>query len=97
MKLSIAAAATALLAAAEARLVGIAIPDVIRPGEGFNAIILTENYIQSVYDVAIAFGYKPAGAFPDSLGTVLDSFYLGPGRFLLRYPPAPAWYRKLTL
>jgi hypothetical protein len=84
MKLSLAAAATALIAAAEARIYGIAVPDVIKPGEGFNAIILTENYIQRVYDVAIAFGYKPAGAFPDSLGTVLDSFYLGPGTFLNR-------------
>jgi hypothetical protein len=84
MRLSIVAATATLLAAAEARLIGIAVPDVIKPGEGFNAIIMTENYIQSVYDVAIAFGYKPAGAFPDSLGTVLDSFYLGPCTYFLK-------------
>jgi hypothetical protein len=73
------ATSAALLSLASARIIGIAVPDTIRPGDGFNAIIETENYIQSVYDVAIAFGVAPGNGFPSSLGTVGDSFYLGPG------------------
>jgi hypothetical protein len=86
MKFSVAATA-AFLAVAEARIYGIAVPDVIKPGEGFSAIILTENFIQSVYDVAIVFGYKPVGAFPDALGTPLASFHLGPGKLLYFFLP----------
>jgi len=70
--------ATTLLSLASARIVGVAVPATIRPGDGFNAIIETENYIQSVYDVAIAFGVAPGAGFPGSLGVVMDSFYLGP-------------------
>jgi len=76
-------ASAALLSLASARIIGIAVPDTIAPGSGFNAIIETENYIQSVYDVAIAFGVAPGNGFPDSLGTVMDSFYLGPGEFTI--------------
>jgi hypothetical protein len=72
--------ATSLLSLASARIIGIAVPETIRPGDGFNAIIQTEDYIQSVYDVAIAFGVASgAGYGPGNLGTVLDSYYLGPG------------------
>ncbi|KAF2665770.1 secreted protein NIS1 [Microthyrium microscopicum] len=70
------AAATA--AVASARIDGIAVPQTIKPGDGFNARILTENYIQSVYDVATAFGVAPGSGFEGSLGTVIGSFYLGP-------------------
>ncbi|KAI8668276.1 hypothetical protein NCS55_00852800 [Fusarium keratoplasticum] len=78
MRFSIALAATSLLALTEARIVGISVPKTIKPGEDFEAIIISENYIQSVYDVAIAFGYSPGKGFPGSLGQVADSFYLGP-------------------
>lgn len=74
------AASVPLLSLTTARIIGIAVPDTIKPGDGFNAIIETENYIQSVYDVAIAFGVAPGSGFPDSLGTVMNSFYLGPGK-----------------
>lgn len=80
MRFSIALAATSLLALTEARIVGISVPKTIKPGEDFEAIIISENYIQSVYDVAIAFGYSPGKGFPGSLGQVADSFYLGPGK-----------------
>jgi hypothetical protein len=64
----------------DARIEGIAVPATIKPGQpGFNAVIISANYIQSVYDVAIAFGAAPGSGFPDSLGSVAGSFYLGPG------------------
>jgi hypothetical protein len=78
-------ATTSLLSLASARIVGVAVPDTIRPGDGFNAIIETENYIQSVDDVAIAFGVAPGNGFPGSLGNLLEpsSYYLGPGMSFL--------------
>ncbi len=80
MRFTIAAAAIAtLLTAAEARINGISVPAVIKPGDGFNAIIESSNYIQSVYDVAVVFGYAPGAGYPGNLGTVLGSYYLGPG------------------
>lgn len=73
------AAIASLLAVANARIVGIAVPETIAPGSTVQATVLTENYIQSVYDVAIVFGYANGDGFPESLGTVLSSSYLGPG------------------
>lgn len=78
MHLSLAAAA-ALLALARARITGIAVPDTIRPGDGFNAVVHSSNYIQTVFDVAITFGYAAGDGYPDSLGVVTDSFCLGRG------------------
>ncbi|UKZ53638.1 hypothetical protein TrVGV298_007434 [Trichoderma virens] len=54
------AAIASLLAVANARIVGIAVPET------------------SVYDVAIVFGYAAGNGFPQSLGNVLASYYLGP-------------------
>lgn len=71
-----------LLSLASARIIGIAVPKTIRPGDGFNAIIETENYIQSVYDVSIAFGIASGPGYPGSLGTVIGSYYLGPGTYI---------------
>lgn len=75
---SILAATASILSLATARIVGIAVPETIQPGGGFNAIIETENYIQTVYDVAIVFGVAPGAGYPGNLGNVMDSFYLGP-------------------
>ncbi|KAF4962644.1 hypothetical protein FSARC_9314 [Fusarium sarcochroum] len=77
MRFSIAAASTALLALAEARITGIKVPKEIKAGEPFEAIIVRENYIQTVYDSSIVFGYAPTNAYPGSIGQVADSFYLG--------------------
>lgn len=71
--------ATGLLALANARITGISVPETIRPGDTINATIISENYIQAVYDVAIAFGYAPGHGTPESLGLVAGSIYLGPG------------------
>lgn len=85
MHFSLALAATSLLALAEGRIVGISVPETIKPGDDFKAVIITENYVQSVADVAIAFGYTPDKGFPGTLGRLADSFYLGPGKASLRF------------
>ncbi|KAI8292845.1 hypothetical protein K4K56_005798 [Colletotrichum sp. SAR 10_98] len=73
------AAAASLFALANARIYGIAFPETVKAGDQVNAVIETENYIQSVQDVAIAFGIAPeASAYPGTLSTVIGSFYLGP-------------------
>ena len=80
MRFSVATATVAsLLSVAQARIYGIAVPSTIQVGGGFNAIIESSNYIQSVYDVAIAFGTAPAPGFQGSLGQPIGSYYLGPG------------------
>lgn len=77
------AAAAGLFAMANARIYGIALPETVKAGDEVQAIIETENYIQTVADIAIAFGIAPeASAYPGTLGqNVLGSFYLGPGVF----------------
>ncbi|EFQ30194.1 hypothetical protein CGRA01v4_00422 [Colletotrichum graminicola] len=73
-------AAAGLFALANARIIGIAFPEAVKAGDRVDAIIETEGYIQSVTDVAIAFGMAPKiSAYPGTLGqNVLGSFYLGP-------------------
>lgn len=83
MKFTTVLVAAATAAVSSARIIGIAVPQVIKPGDGFNARILTEDYIQSVYDVAIVFGEAAGAGYGGDLGTVTDSFYLGPRKFSL--------------
>lgn len=82
MRTSFAASATALLSLANARITGISVPETIKPGDTIDAIIVSSNYIQSVYDVAIAFGYFHGDGIPQSLGFVAGSMYLGPSTYL---------------
>ncbi|KAF4458161.1 secreted protein NIS1 [Fusarium austroafricanum] len=77
MRFSIAAVSAALIALSEARITGIKVPKEIKVGEPFEAIIVRENYIQSVYDSSIVFGYGPPSTYPGTIGRVADSFYLG--------------------
>jgi hypothetical protein len=76
---TILAATTSLAALSAARIVGVAVPATIRAGDGFNAVIITENFIQSVADVAVGFGVAPGAGYGGALGSVLGTFYLGPG------------------
>lgn len=80
MRFSVAAASAALLALAEARITGIQVPKEIKAGEAFEAIVVRENYIQSVFDSSIVFGYS-ANPYPGTIGQVLDSTPLGKGKF----------------
>ncbi|KAL4725539.1 hypothetical protein ACLX1H_007688 [Fusarium chlamydosporum] len=77
MRFSVAAASTALLALAEARITGFKVPKEIKIGEAFEATILREGYIQSVYDSSIVFGYAVGDSYPGTVGTVVDSVALG--------------------
>ncbi|RDL34584.1 uncharacterized protein BP5553_07712 [Venustampulla echinocandica] len=67
-------------AAVIARITGISAPRIIKPGEPFQISVLTQDYIQAVYDVAIVFGISPGRAYPNSLGSVISSEYLGPSK-----------------
>ncbi|OCK72993.1 hypothetical protein K432DRAFT_411125 [Lepidopterella palustris CBS 459.81] len=69
-----------LFTLSSARLVGIAAPETIAPGSTFNVVIESVDYIQSVYDVSIAFGIAAGKGYPGSMGTVLSSGYLGPSQ-----------------
>ena len=75
---TVAAAATSLLAVAQAGITGFAVPSSIELGSKFDVVICSSDFIQSIYDVAIAFAYQPVPGYPESIGIVLDSFYLGP-------------------
>lgn len=72
------AAIIPFLASANAIISGIAVPETIKPGVPFHLTIETADYIQAVNDIAIAIGYQTGDGYPDCLGTVLGSFYLGP-------------------
>ncbi|KAH8676703.1 hypothetical protein BGZ60DRAFT_526133 [Tricladium varicosporioides] len=68
-----------LIALTTARIVGLRTPSQIAPGVPFTLTLLTQNYIQSVYDVSAAFGIAPGMGYPQSLGTDLfSSVYIGP-------------------
>lgn len=71
-------AALSTLGLSNAIITGISVPSTIKPGDGFNLRINTANYIQSVYDVAVALGVAPSHGYQGALGQVTDSFYLGP-------------------
>jgi hypothetical protein len=63
-----------------ARLTGLAAPATLAPSQPFTLTLLTENYIQSVADVSIAWGYALAPGYPLTLGSLTSSAYLGPDK-----------------
>ncbi|KAL8828294.1 MAG: hypothetical protein Q9191_002668 [Dirinaria sp. TL-2023a] len=67
---------------ASAIITGIAVPSTIARNSTIPVTIITADYIQSVEDVAIAFGLTAAGPnvlANESMGsTLLNSLYLGP-------------------
>jgi hypothetical protein len=68
------------LSAASARIIGIEAPSTLAPNSTFNLTLLTENYIQSVADISVAWGYALAPGYPLSLGAFIQSSYLGPSK-----------------
>jgi len=63
-----------------ARLTGIAAPSTLAPSQPFTLTLLTENYIQSVADISVVWGFAPTPGFPLSLGAFVSSAYLGPSK-----------------
>lgn len=72
---SLAAASTA-----SARLVGLAAPSTLAPSTPFTLTLITENYIQAVADISIAWGYSLSPGYPATLGSLTNSSYLGPSK-----------------
>ncbi|KAL1621733.1 hypothetical protein SLS56_009037 [Neofusicoccum ribis] len=69
---SIIAGLLSISSMAAARVTGITLPKQVATGSNFTAFVNTENYIQSIADVSIAFGAAPAEyAYEKTLGTVL--------------------------
>ncbi|KAK6525692.1 hypothetical protein TWF281_010743 [Arthrobotrys megalospora] len=87
---SLLVSAAATFGLSSAIITGISVPATIKPGDGFNMYINTANYIQSVYDVAVAVGIAPGKGFPGALGQVTDSWYLGPEKSNVLYR-LPHW------
>jgi hypothetical protein len=69
-----------LLSGANAIITSITAPSTIALGQPFTVTLNTQNYIQAVYDVAFAVGIAPGSGYPQSLGEVIGSDYLGPSK-----------------
>jgi hypothetical protein len=80
MRFSTITASLASAAVASARITGIQAPSTITPNETFTLTVITENYIQSVSDIAVAWGYSLAPGYPGALGAFGSSEYLGPNK-----------------
>ena len=75
------ATAATLLASTQARIVGFYAPQNVAPDADVKIEIFTEGYIQSIQDVAISFGLTAKNTtYLGSLGTLLSSKFLGPGK-----------------
>lgn len=70
----------AALSTASARIIGISSPSTLAPNSTFTLTLLTENYIQSVSDISVAWGYSLAPGYPTTLGSFVQSAYLGPSK-----------------
>ena len=75
----------ALSSLTTARIIGISLPSTLAPNSTFPLTLLTQNYIQSVSDIAVAYGFQlptsanPTG-YPYTLGAFTGSAYLGPSK-----------------
>lgn len=67
-----------LLPLATARITNISAPHTLCPSRPFTLSLTSENYIQSVADIAVAWGYALAPGYPSTLGSFTNSSYLGP-------------------
>jgi hypothetical protein len=83
MRLSTLISTISLTSLTSARIIGLAAPSTLTPNSTFTLTLLTENYIQSVSDIAVVWGYQtptptnPQG-YPYTLGRFANSSYLGP-------------------
>jgi hypothetical protein len=72
------AASLTLLSGANAIITGVTTTATVIAGEPFTLTLTTADYIQTVYDVSVAFGIAPASGHSGFLGDVFASAYLGP-------------------
>jgi hypothetical protein len=83
MRVSTLALGLATLSLASARIVGLSTPSTLTPNSTFAITLLSEGYIESVQEVAVAWGFQvhteanPQG-YPYTLGRFTNSSYLGP-------------------
>ncbi|PGH23439.1 hypothetical protein AJ80_02549 [Polytolypa hystricis UAMH7299] len=79
------AALTSLVAVSTARIEAVAAPKTIKVGEPFDIILMGFGYIQTVDDIAAAFGVGPEDFNSgEALGQVFGSVYLGPEKSNIR-------------
>jgi hypothetical protein len=77
-----------LLTTTTARITGFSAPSTIVPGSPIQIHLHAENYVQSVQDVAIAFGIAPSNEThpgSGSIGTFVGEKFLGPGTLRQAY------------
>jgi hypothetical protein len=60
-----------------ARIIGFSAPSVLAPNTTFPLTLFTENYIQSVSDVAVSWGFEFNEGFPGATGRLTTSEPLG--------------------
>jgi hypothetical protein len=68
----------ALALPARAIITGVVAPSSVSTGTPFTLTLDTADFIQSVYDVSVAFGVAPGAGNAGALGDVFYSAYLGP-------------------
>ncbi|PPJ56661.1 hypothetical protein CBER1_01760 [Cercospora berteroae] len=77
MRASILASAATLLVATQARIVGFYAPNTAAPGSKVRLEIQTENFSQSIEDVAVSFGLSTGDFTLGSLGQLISTKILG--------------------
>ncbi|KUJ22884.1 uncharacterized protein LY89DRAFT_540464, partial [Mollisia scopiformis] len=77
---TVAVLASTLISSTSAIITGVEAPSTVYAYNPFTVTLTTADYIQSVYDVAVAFGVAPGAGYPESLGNVMSTAYLGPSK-----------------
>jgi hypothetical protein len=79
MHFSTLASTLAIFSVTTARIVGVSTPSTLTPNSTFPITLIAENYIQSVSEIAVAWGFAgPSSASAYTLGRFTNSSYLGP-------------------
>jgi hypothetical protein len=75
------ASTTPLITLTTARITGFAAPLTVAPSTLIEIHFEGRDYIQSVQNVAVAFGIAPLESYyPGTLGTLIGEQFLGPGK-----------------
>jgi hypothetical protein len=76
MRISTLTTALTTASLASARLIGISAPSTLTPNSNFTLTLLSEGYIQTVADIAVAWGFDLLPGYPGSLGGYTASAYV---------------------